>query len=159
MILGGAHDLHNISVHEGQYGYLTACHKLLDDDLITRGAELLIHHQGLNALFCLFQCLADQNALSKRKTVCLQYDRHLCGLKILQRLFRVCKCLISRCRDIVLLHKVLGKCLGTLEDRRVLSRSEYTESLFLEDINDSAYKRIVHTDHGKIDLFFFRESN
>ena len=51
VILGGAHDLHDISVHEGQYGYLTACHKLLDDDLITRGAELLIHHQGLNALF------------------------------------------------------------------------------------------------------------
>ena len=34
-----------LSIHKCQGGYFTACHKLFNNDLVPRGAELLIDHQ------------------------------------------------------------------------------------------------------------------
>ena len=80
MVLSRAHDLNCITVYEGKNRNLTACHELLDNDLVTCSAEFTVSHHLFNSFLCLFLSLADNNTFTKSKAGCLYYDRHLCCL-------------------------------------------------------------------------------
>ena len=58
----------------------------------------------------------------------------------------------------ILLHQILGKCLGALEDRRIFARTEYPKPFRLEDIHDTADERIVHAYDRQVDLVLLRKS-
>ena len=57
------------AIYERQNGNFPACHKFLNNHTAARGAEFLIFHDGLYAIFCFFQCITDQNALAERQSV------------------------------------------------------------------------------------------
>ena len=68
------------------------------------GGQLLICTAGSGSGFCLLKRLTDQYAFSQCKSVCFQYNRHLRMFQIFQRLFRVVKCLICGCGNVVFFH-------------------------------------------------------
>ena len=57
------------SIHKGKDGNLPACHEFFDYDLVSRRAELFIHHQLTDSGPGLRKVLADQHALSQGQPV------------------------------------------------------------------------------------------
>ena len=125
VILRRGHDLDRLAVHIGKHRYLASGHELLHDHRVSRGAELLVLHDLLDARLCLLKRVADQNTLSECQSVRLQYDRHLCRLQIVERILCRCEILVGSRRNVIFFHQILGKCLGALKDRRILPRSEH----------------------------------
>ena len=54
----------------------------------------------------------------------------------------------------VLFHQVLGKCLRTLQNGRILPWSEHPESPGLKYIDNTAHQRVIHPHDGQINLLF-----
>ena len=157
MILCTCHRLNCLSINEGKYGHLASCHELLNDHLISGCTELLIQHDFLHTGFCFFKILTDQNTFSKCKSVCFQNDRELCCLKISNCCLRICKVLISCCRNVVFLHQIFGKCFRSFKDCCILLRSECADSCFFKNIYKTAYQRIIHSYDTKINRILFCE--
>ena len=157
IVLRRTHGLDGLAVHERQHADLAAGHELLDDHLIPRRAERLIFHDLLHAGLRGLHVLADQHALPERQAVRLQDDREVHGLQVRERRRGIREVLVLRGRDSVLLHKILRECLRTLEDRRVLPRSERADARLLEAVDESAHQRIVHADDRQADLLLLRE--
>ena len=59
----------------------------------------------------------------------------------------------------VFFHQVFGERFRSFQDCRILSWSEYAQSLYLKRIDNTADQRIIHADDGQVNLFFFRKSN
>ncbi len=55
-------------------------------------------------------------------------------------------------------HQVFGERFRSFQDCRILSWSEYTQSLCLKGIYHAANQRIVHTDDGQVNLFSFAKA-
>ena len=72
---------------------------------------------------------------------------------------RVSKDLIGSRGNRVLLHQVLGKCLGSLDDRRVFSGPEDADSRLFKGIYDSGAERIILRADRQIDCLFPGESD
>ncbi len=75
-------------------------------------------------------------------------------LQICKRFLRIIEILVSSGRNPILFHQILGKCLGSLQNRRISAGSEDSKPLPFKHIHNTTYQRIVHADHGQINLFF-----
>ena len=157
MILRTCHCLDCLSINKRKYGNLAACHKFLNDHLISGCTKLLVQHDLLHACFCFFQILTDQNTFSECKSVCFQNNRELRCLKISNCCFWICKVLISCCWNIIFLHQVFGKCFRSLKNRCILLRSKCADSCFFKNIYKTAYQRIIHSYDTKINRILFCE--
>ena len=123
-ISGGGHGLDGLAVHEGKDGNLTAGHELLDDQTISGRAEFLVGHDLLDALFCLIEVLANQNAFSESQAVGFENDGEISIFQISERRLRAVEGLIGSCGNLIFFHQVLGKCFGAFQDGRIFSRTE-----------------------------------
>ena len=159
VILCGSHRFDGFSVHISQNRYLTTGHELFNYHRIAGIAEFFIFHDLFDTVLCFFQCITDQYTFSQCQSVRFQNDREFCGFQIGKRFLRIGKVFISSCRNVVFFHQIFGKCFGAFQDRCIFSRSEYTQSLCLKGIYHAANQRIVHTDDGQIDRFFFCKSH
>ena len=124
MVLSGGHGLDGLAVHEGKDGNLTAGHELLDDQTISGRAEFLVGHDLLDALFCLIEVLANQNAFSESQAVGFENDGEISIFQISERRLRAVEGLIGSCGNLIFFHQVLGKCFGAFQDGRIFSRTE-----------------------------------
>ena len=152
MVLRARHDAYGLAVHKGEHGDLATRHELLNDHLVAGGAELPLQHHFPQSLFGRLAGLANQNALSERRTVRLEHHRNLAGLEIALCRLVVRKALVSCRRNLILFHEFLRESLGALKNRRVFLRPEDLESRFFQKVCESADQRIVHADHNKINL-------
>ena len=157
MILCTCHDPDILSIHKGKHRYLTACHKFFNDKSVSGTSKLLILHDLLNAGLRLVKILADQNSLSKSQSVCFQDNGKVCCFQIGKCCLRIIKILIRCCRNIVLFHKILGKCLASFQDRRIFPGSESPKTCFLQSVYQTAYQRIIHCHDRQINFFLFRK--
>ena len=114
MVLGRGHGLDGPAIHIGKHGHLPSCDKFFHHKTVSRAAELLILHNGLNTLFCLLKILTDQHALSKGQAVSLKHDRKFGLFQIGKGFLRGAENLIIRCGNMVLFHKLLGKSFAAL---------------------------------------------
>ena len=101
---------------------------------------------------CFIDRLGNDNALAECKSVSLDDDRRLLGVKIFDGLSLVIEKFIFGRRDVVLLHEALGESLGTLNDRGIRVRSESAEACCLHLIYHAEYERIVRCNEDKIKL-------
>ena len=74
------------------------------------------------------------------------------GFDVVYRVLRLVKDLVSGGGDAVFLHELLREDLAALDDGGVLSRTEGSESLFLEPVDHAEHQRVVGRDEDDVRL-------
>ena len=152
MIHGGHHRHNRFAVAERQNADLRASQKLLNDNLITGGAEFFILHDGVDRFGGFVKRVGDDDTLTERQTVRLDDNGELIfACYKAERLGRVAKRVVIRRRDAVLFHQVLCKHLAAFNPRRRPVRSEGCDPGFVHRVNHAQHKRIVRRDDAEID--------
>ena len=152
VIHGADHRHDDITVGEAEDRDLRTLEVLLDDDLIAGVAELVLCHDGLDALDRLFTGHRDDDALSECESVRLDDGRDRAGLDIRLCGVDIGEYLIARGRDVVLLHQVLREYLRALDDGCLALRSEGRDTGCLECIDHARNERVIRCDDHIIQL-------
>ena len=152
VIHGADHRYDHVTIRKAEDGHLRTLEVLLDDDLIAGVAELVLCHDGLDALDRLLTGHRDDDTLAEGESVRLDDGRDRAGLDIRLCGVDIGKYLIARGRDVVLLHQVLREYLRTLDDRCLALRSEGRDTGSLECIDHARNERIIRCDDHIIQL-------
>ena len=122
--------------------------------MVAASAEYFIFHDGFYAGFCLFSCFRDDNAFAQCQTVCFDNGGNGCCFQISQRVFRVVKHFVSRCRNVVFLHEIFGEHFAAFQNRCVFVGAEARHADGFQCVNCPQYQRIVRSYHCEINGFF-----
>ena len=156
VILGLGQNLVVLTVCQHEYRALDTAHELLDH----HAARCVTEHttQHLLQLFLgFFECRQNQYALTGTQTVGFQHVGGFECLQELQTLFQVfaIKGLIAGCRNMVALHKGLGKILRAFEHSTGFRRTNHGYVLGaligLQVVVDTLYQGILRTHHYHLD--------
>ena len=153
------HRNYNITVGKGQNGYLRSLQKLLDDDLVTGMAELLLFHNGFDSGQCLLSCHGNDDALSEGQSVGFDDRRDLAGFYVLFRFFCIGEDFIFSGRNMIFLHEIFGKDLGALQDSRFGIWTKGRNADGFQGIYRTEYQRIIRSDNNIIKFMIDRKCN
>ena len=155
VILSGSHGTDGLSINKRKHRDFSSCHKFFNDHSISGASELFVLHDLLYSGFRLSEIIADQNALSKSKSVRLENNREfrLCT-KIFQSLFRILKILISGSGNIIFFHKILGKRLGAFQNSRIFTWAKHLQTALFKYVYNASYQRVIHSNDRQIYAMF-----
>ena len=159
MIHRGDHRLDYRAVGECEHRYLGALEELLDDDAVAALTELALLHNGANGVGGLLTLHGDDNALAECETVRLDNNGDGTLGNIFICILRRLKDLVGRGGNAVLLHKILGEDLASLDLCRRGTRAEAGHADSLKSVNATEHQRIVGSDYRVVDLVLRRELN
>ena len=154
VVSGRDHGDASVAVSKSKNGKLRTCHALFDDNGGAGTAELLVFHHVPYCLLSLIESLSDDDTLAECETVALDYDRHRLSLEIIKSLLLFIEDLISRGRNGILLHELLGESLGPFDDGSICLGAEAPETCFLHLIYHAHGERVVGCNEDEIEVLF-----
>src|SRR3989338_4573165 len=146
-----------VAVGNGMHRYLRAVEKFFDDNFATRVLKDAVNHYLLERAVDLFERLAYIHSFSEREPARFYHDGCATLVRIAERFVVFCAYLEICGRDAAVPHELFGKRFRTFYLRSRFRRAPHAKVVRLEYIDYPADQRVVGTDDGETDIFFFRE--
>ena len=149
MVLCHRHRIYILALDKAHQRELRTFEIVLHND--TAFTKAVVKEHIAQSLTSLIYRFGNNYALTCCQAVVFEYGREWASLYIGNRLVVVVERLISRCRNIVLRHQLLGKLFRGLDARSRLSMTEDFQPLLAELIGNTHRQSSLRTYYGQVD--------